>query len=93
MNNFKDFNEDSNYLESTVNDMISDDYKRRFIAEYKQLLYRHRKLDNMIEKYKNGNLSFEPTCPISILEKQGKIMKEYIHTLWERAKIENVELD
>lgn len=93
MNNFKDFNEDSNYLESTVNDMISDDYKRRFIVEYKQLLYRHRKLDNMIEKYKNGNLSFEPTCPISILEKQEKIMKEYIHTLRERAKIENVELD
>ena len=36
-------------LEDTIEDMLSSDYKRRFIAEYNQLKIRYDKLRNMVD--------------------------------------------
>lgn len=83
----------ANYLENTVEDMLSEDYKRRFVAEYHQIDYRTEKLLEMINKYHMGKLSFEPTCPIRLLEKQLKAMKEYRDYLEIRASIEHITFE
>lgn len=70
-----------------------EDYKKRFIVEYKGLVERENKLSTMIDKFFNGTLDFVPTCPIRILIEQDMAMLEYIYILEERAKIENVELN
>ena len=38
-------------LKDTIEGMISDDYKERFIAEYNQVKIRVAKLESMITKY------------------------------------------
>lgn len=80
-------------LKDTIDGMLSEDYKERFKAEYKQLVIRLEKLHNMITKYNNGTLSFEPTCPIRLLELQAEHMRKYRDSLEERATIEGVNLD
>lgn len=82
----------TNPLNDTVILMKSNDFKERFRAEYYQLKIRYDGLKSMLEKHKNGTLSFEPKCPISIFESQLDIMKDYIVVLEKRAKIENIEL-
>lgn len=79
-------------LYRTINFMISEDYKERFIAEYAQLVIRSRKLKNVIEDYNNGKLKFELNCPIDLLESQYKAMVAYCGFLVKRAEIENIEL-
>ena len=79
-------------LEDTVELMKSDDYKKRFKAEYVQLEIRCEKLASMIERYKAGTLGFEPTCPIELLEKQLEHMREYLWILEERSFIEEITL-
>lgn len=70
-----------------------EDYKKRFIAEYKELAAREKKLSSMIDKFFDGALDFVPTCPIRILIEQDMAMLEYLYVLEERAKIENIELN
>ena len=48
-------------LKDTVQLMQSDDYKDRFIAEYRQLVIRFKKLRKMVENW--NNLDFLPECP------------------------------
>ena len=79
-------------LNDTVNMMISEDYKKRFVAEYFQLVIRYKKLKAMLEKWDKGELDFEPTCNRGILNLQERIMADYIAILESRAQIENVEL-
>ena len=79
-------------LEDTIKLMTSDDYKKRFKAEYIQLEIRCEKLADMIERYKKGILGFEPTCPIEILEKQLEHMREYLWILEERSFMEGINL-
>lgn len=79
-------------LKDTVDLMVSDDYKKRFKAEYFQLEYRLNKLSDMIEKYKAGTLGFEPTCPVEMLEKQLEHMQEYLNILEERSFEEEINL-
>lgn len=88
----KSFIQMENPLLDSVLLMKSSDFKDRFKAEYIQLRVRHNGLKTMIEKYKNGTLSFEPKCPISIFESQLDIMKDYMVVLEKRAKIESIEL-
>lgn len=73
--------------------MISDDYKERFRAEYYQVVIRYKKLQAMLDKWDNGNLNFEPTCPRSTYNLQIKAMTDYIAVLEARAVMENVELE
>ena len=82
-----------NELHQTVKGMISDDYKERFKAEYKQLTIRLDRLNDMLNKYNNARLSFAPATPISLLEKQYRIMADYERVLDERAIYEGINLD
>lgn len=79
-------------LNETVKLMNSSDYKERFIAEYYQLKIRQEKLWEMIKKYNEGTLNFEPTTPIEILKEQEVCMDGYLYCLEKRAKLEGIEL-
>ena len=46
----------------------------------------------MLKKYKEGTLTFEPTCSYELLHTQLVYMECYLNTLEERAKIEGIEL-
>lgn len=73
--------------------MQSNDYKERFVAEYKQLVIRYRGLVSMVNKWDNGELSFNPTCPRSTYNIQLRAMKDYIEILEKRAVMEGIELE
>lgn len=79
-------------LSSTVEMMNSENYKERFRAEYAQLVIRYYGLRNMLEKWDNGTLEFEPTCPRSTYNMQIKAMTDYIAVLEARAVMEDVNL-
>ena len=69
-----------------------EDYKVRFIKEFKELDERLLKLGAMLRKYDDGTLEFTPTCPIYMLREQYVIMDMYRKILNERAEIENIDL-
>lgn len=79
-------------LDDTVDMMISSDYKERFKAEYFQTKIRRDSLSNMLDRYKEGTLSFTPTCSYEILFDQLVILNDYITILEERAIIEQVDI-
>ena len=79
-------------LEDTIYEMLSEDYKERFKAEYKQLVIRYKGLKGMLEKWDNDELSFNPTCPRSTYNFQLTAMADYIAVLEARAVMENIEL-
>ena len=72
--------------------MNSEDYRERFVAEYKQLVIRYKTLRNMLDKWYKGELNFEPTCPRSTYNMQIKAMTDYIVVLEARAVTEGIEL-
>ena len=79
-------------LNDTVDGMVSNDYKERFIAEYQQIVIRYNGLKNMLNKWDRNELPFTPTCPRSTYNMQIKAMTDYIAVLEARAVMENVEL-
>lgn len=79
-------------LKDTIEMMNSSDYKERFKAEYYQLEIRTTKLAEMVVKYENDTLAFEPSTPIGVLKTQLDIMNDYLCTLETRAGIEHIEL-
>ena len=79
-------------LKDTFDLMVSDDYKKRFVAEYAQLKIRYNKLYAVLEKYAADKLDFKPTCPIEILYEQLDHMEAYLNILKIRADYEDVEL-
>ena len=83
-------------LKDTVELMCSDDYKERFIAEYKQTKIRYNKLKRFCNCIEAAILtgSEEPVhdCPYDLLRLQQKHMGEYLHVLEVRAIIEGIEL-
>ena len=79
-------------LKDTVELMNSADYKERFKAEFAQVGIRYQKLKAMLEKWDNGELNFQPTCPRSTYNMQIKAMTDYIAVLEARAVMENVTL-
>lgn len=81
-----------NELPQTALGMISEDYKERFKAEYRQVKIRYDKLDSMTVKYEAGTLPFTPTCSLELLKEQKKHMGNYIRCLKIRAEIENIDL-
>lgn len=80
-------------LNDTVEMMNSKEYKERFKAEYLQLKLRMNGLGEMLRKYKDGTLTFNPSCSYDLLNAQFKVMDLYASFLEERATIENVELN
>lgn len=79
-------------LTETVYDMVSDNYKDRFKAEYYQLLIRRRKLAATISDAQEGLLGFDLSCPLGLLTAQLSAMDTYMLILKERARIEGIEL-
>ena len=79
-------------LKDTVEMMESTDYKERFKAEYLQLEIRVNGLRNMLKKYKDGTLTFKPSCSYDLLNGQLKAMELYATYLYERADIEGINL-
>lgn len=77
-------------------DMLSVDYKTRFVAEYRQVKERYDRLINMCNKWdKEGveGLGFTPTCPRELYDIQLKAMCNYISVLEDRAELEKIELN
>lgn len=79
-------------LATSALDMVSESFEDRFRAEYKQLSVRIRKLDNMLAKWRDGQLDFTPRCNYGLFELQLEHMRTYKTILKARAKIENIEL-
>ena len=80
-------------LRNTVSLMLSEDYKERFIAEYRQLKIRKEGLEVMIENWKKQALEFTPKCPSDVLVRQLVHMKNYMAVLEMRARIEGIDLN
>ena len=88
-------------LKATVPEMLSDNYKERFKAEYYQTKIRYERLkkfntriraaeitgfmDNAVEMPKHD-------CPVDLLREQQSVMGNYLHILEVRAVIEGIEL-
>ena len=66
--------------------------KEKFKAEYYQLKIRYQKLKIFLDKWDNGELDFDPTCPRSIYDRQIQGMEIYLDALADRAELECVEL-
>lgn len=49
-------------------------------------------LRDMLQRYADGTLDFEPTCPITLLSRQLDVMDEYALILRRRAGIEHISL-
>lgn len=79
-------------LKDTINGMVSEDYKERFIAEFQQLVIRYNGLKSMLEKWDRNELPFVPTCPRSTYNLQIVAMTDYIAVLEARAVMEGIEL-
>ena len=81
-----------NELRDTIVMMNSEDYKKRFKAEYYQVVIRYQKLKSMLDKWDSDQLEFTPTCPRSTYNMQITAMTDYIAVLEARAVMEGVEL-
>lgn len=79
-------------LKDTISLMQSDDFKKRFVAEYYQTKIRYEKLKQLNTKRKAGVLTFEPKCSDDILRQQQSIMGQLLEILEVRAYIEDITL-
>lgn len=83
-------------LKETVELMNSEDYKERFVAEYRQVKIRYEKLKNFCNKIEvETMLGKEVTkhdCPLELLREQQKYMGLYLSVLEKRALIESIVL-
>ena len=83
-------------LKETVELMNSEDYKERFVAEYRQVKIRYEKLKNFCNKIEVeemlGKEMTKHDCPLELLREQQKYMGLYLSVLEKRALIENIVL-
>ena len=83
-------------LGETVSGMLSDDYKKRFIAEYQQTKIRYQKLKNYCDRIEvaelTGGTPPAHDCPVTLLREQQEWMGLYLGCLEKRAIIENITL-
>lgn len=80
-------------LKDTIDLMTSDDYKKRFEAEYYQLVIRYNKLKKLVNDWENGKLNFRPSGTLDAYHRQLEAMQKYISILEFRALIEDVDLE
>lgn len=79
-------------LEDTIPLMLSDDYRKRGIAEYFQIKIRVQQNKEFIRKWKNNELTFTPLNSIEQSEIQLKAMELYLYTLRDRLRtVFNIE--
>lgn len=92
---FEERNKPLNPLRETGVLMNSNDYKERFVAEYRQLQIRYNKLSKHLDNITNciEDKEFNVIAPIEIYYDQLSYMLGYIKTLEKRAKFENINLD
>lgn len=87
-----------NEFEETVQMMLSEDYKARFAAEYRQTKIRYERLKkffNRIEAAMTHPSKVDMPkhdCDLELLREQQNIMGRYLHLLEIRAVIEHIEL-
>lgn len=85
-------------LKDTVDNMLSDDYKERFVAEYKQTEIRYEKLKKFCDRielaefYCHGEAP-KHDCPLALLRDQQRYMGVYLGCLEKRAILEGINLD
>lgn len=79
-------------LKDTIQQMLSEDYKDRFKAEYYQVKIRYDKLVDMLDRWDKGQLLFSPTCPRELLWRQVTVMEDYMDLLIERSIVEGIDL-
>lgn len=80
-------------LKDTIEGMLSDDYKERFKAEYKQLIIRLDRLNKIINEMEEDKLAARSICSFAALKAQSKYMKDYANVLRYRARDEGINLD
>lgn len=78
-------------LELSVEYMLSDDWKKRFIAEYAQLVTRLAALESVFW-YAEDDTSQNLDCPSGLLSLQIDRMIEYKQILEIRAEIYGINL-
>jgi hypothetical protein len=79
-------------MADTVEMMMSEDYRQRFVAEYVQTKLRYERLRKMLNKLDAGVLEFKPKCSRELLMEQAMYMGNYLRCLEIRAEIEKIEL-
>ena len=88
-------------LKDTITDMLSDNYKDRFISEYWQTKIRYERLKKLTTKAEAAELtnageisgvSKIDGTPVRLLRDQQHFMGEYLHILEVRAVIENIDI-
>lgn len=72
---------------STVDDMLSNDWKRRLKAEYDQLSVRLARLNHTIEFADENQMEGTLYAQIGVLKIQALVMSTYKRILEERAKL------
>lgn len=75
-------------LKDTIEDMISDNYIRRYKAEYNQICIRISKLVDYLKYYKASDNSIE----IELKAQQLNAMIQYKNILELRANIDKIDL-
>ena len=92
---FEERNKPLNPLRETGVLMNSNDYKERFVAEYRQLQIRYNKLSKHLDNITNciKDKEFSVIAPIEVYYDQLNYMLGYIKTLEKRAKFENIKLN
>ena len=80
-------------LERSAELMPNGDYRARMAAEWAQVIIRLRRLQDMLDAYRDGKLDFELTCPITLLREQALVMQEYVDILEKRAELEGIRLE
>ena len=83
-----------NNLNQTVELMLSEDYKERFIAEYVQVKIRAFRIARVLNRVvdKSAPDYFETTCSFDVLAEQLYYMANYLSVLENRSLIENIDL-
>lgn len=79
-------------LKDTIQQMLSEDYRDRFKAEYYQVKIRYDKLVDMLDRWDKGQILFPPTCPRELLWRQVTVMEDYMDLLIERSIVEGIDL-
>lgn len=72
---------------------MEDDYKTRMVEEYHELKERISRLDDVVTRYKRGELEFKPKCLGGMIVAQLYIMQDYLYILFDRIKAMGISLD
>lgn len=77
---------------STVDDMLSDDWKRRLKAEHDQVSLRLAKLNSTLEFADSNDMEGTLYAQLGVLRIQACVMSTYKKILEERAKLVGITL-